>query len=77
MGHSPGERGHFRGAESRLQVGLCKWKAPWEGGWTGDQATPIPSREAKPWPCAPPPSLSVFQPPLSSVFLSPLSSCCG
>lgn len=48
MGHFPGERGHFRGAESRLQVGLYKWEAPWGGSWTGDQAVPIPSCRAKP-----------------------------
>lgn len=39
---SPGERGLIRGAEPKLQVGLCKWKAPLGGGWTGDQAAPSP-----------------------------------
>lgn len=42
MGNSQGERGLFRGAESRLQVGLCKWKAPRGGSWTGNQAAPSP-----------------------------------
>lgn len=41
MGHFPGERGHFRGAESRPQVGLYKWEAPWGGSWTGDSSHSI------------------------------------
>ena len=39
----PRGKGTFQGAESRLQVGLRKWKAPRGGSWTGGQTTPVPA----------------------------------
>ena len=44
----PRGKGTFQGAESRLQVGLCKWKAPRGGSWTGDQTTQSLSHRVKP-----------------------------
>lgn len=55
MGQSPGERELFKGAESRLQVDLCKWKAPQGGSWTGTESPhPCPT-ELSPGPVHPPP----------------------